>query len=79
MDPLEQVQDCTDLPHQITFPAHIEQGKMGLRHWFSNWEARLPREARTILRGGASVSHNISLQHNPFNYIINQSVSCKIE
>ena len=28
---------------------------MGLEHWFSNWEAR------TILRGGASVSHNISL------------------
>ena len=73
MDPLEQVQDCTDLPHQITFPAHIEQGKMGLRHWFSNWEAQ------TILRGGASVSHNISLQHNPFNYIINRSVSCKIK
>ena len=26
---LEQVQHCTDLPLQVTFPAHIEQGKMG--------------------------------------------------
>ena len=26
---LEQVQHCTDLPHQITFPAHTEQGKIG--------------------------------------------------
>ena len=26
---LEQVHHCTDLPRQITFPAHTEQGKMG--------------------------------------------------
>ena len=26
---LEQVQHCTDLPRQVTFPAHLEQGKMG--------------------------------------------------
>ena len=26
---LEQVQHCTDLPHQVTFPVHTEQGKMG--------------------------------------------------
>ena len=26
---LEQVQHSTDLPRQVTFPAHIEQGKMG--------------------------------------------------
>ena len=26
---LEQVQHCTDLPRQVTFPAHTEQGKMG--------------------------------------------------
>ena len=26
---LEQVQHCTDLPRQVTFPAHSEQGKMG--------------------------------------------------
>ena len=26
---LEQVQHCTDLPHQVTFPAHTKQGKMG--------------------------------------------------
>ena len=26
---LEQVQHCTDLPCQVTFPAHTEQGKMG--------------------------------------------------
>ena len=26
---LEQVQYCTDLPRQVTFPAHTEQGKMG--------------------------------------------------
>ena len=25
----EQVQHCTDLPRQVTFPAHTEQGKMG--------------------------------------------------
>ena len=25
---LEQVQHCTDLPSQVTFPAHTEQGKM---------------------------------------------------
>ena len=24
---LEQVQHCTDLPRQVTFPAHTEQGK----------------------------------------------------
>ena len=26
---LEQVQHCTDLPCQVTFPAHTEQRKMG--------------------------------------------------
>ena len=26
---LEQVQHCTDLPRQVIFPAHTEQGKMG--------------------------------------------------
>ena len=26
---LEQVQYCTDLPHQVTFPVHTEEGKMG--------------------------------------------------
>ena len=26
---LEQVQHCIDLPHQVTFPAYTEQGKMG--------------------------------------------------
>ena len=26
---LEQVQHCTDVPRQVTFPAHTEQGKMG--------------------------------------------------
>ena len=26
---LEQVQHCTDLPRQVTFPVHTEQGKMG--------------------------------------------------
>ena len=26
---LEQRQHCTDLPGQVTFPAHTEQGKMG--------------------------------------------------
>ena len=26
---LEQVQHSTDLPRQVTFPAHTEQGKMG--------------------------------------------------
>ena len=26
---LEQAQHCTDLPRQVTFPAHTEQGKMG--------------------------------------------------
>ena len=26
---LEHVQNCTDLPRQVTFPAHTEQGKMG--------------------------------------------------
>ena len=26
---LEQVQHCTDLPCQVTFPAHTEQGRMG--------------------------------------------------
>ena len=26
---LEQVKHCTDLPRQVTFPAHTEQGKMG--------------------------------------------------
>ena len=25
---LEQVQHCTDLPRQVTFPVHTEQGKM---------------------------------------------------
>ena len=25
---LKQVQRCTDLPHQVTFPAYTEQGKM---------------------------------------------------
>ena len=25
----DQVQHCTDLPRQVTFPAHTEQGKMG--------------------------------------------------
>ena len=28
---LEQVQHCTDLPRQVTFPAHTEQGKHGAR------------------------------------------------
>ena len=27
---LEQVQHCTDLPIQVTFPVHTEQGKTGL-------------------------------------------------
>ena len=26
---LEQAQHCADLPRQVTFPAHTEQGKMG--------------------------------------------------
>ena len=26
---LEQAQHCTDLPRQVTFPVHTEQGKMG--------------------------------------------------
>ena len=26
---LEQMQHCTDLPRQVTFPAHTEQGKTG--------------------------------------------------
>ena len=26
---LEQVQHCTDLPRQVLFPVHTEQGKMG--------------------------------------------------
>ena len=26
---LEQVQHCTDLPRQVTFPPHTEQEKMG--------------------------------------------------
>ena len=26
---LEQAQHCTDLPRQVTFPVHSEQGKMG--------------------------------------------------
>ena len=26
---LEQVQHSTDLPRQVTFPVHTEQGKMG--------------------------------------------------
>ena len=26
---LEQVQHCTDLSHQVTFPEHTEQGKVG--------------------------------------------------
>ena len=26
---LEQMQHCTDLPRQVTFSAHTEQGKMG--------------------------------------------------
>ena len=26
---LEQVQHCTNLPRQVTFPAHTEQEKMG--------------------------------------------------
>ena len=26
---LEQAQHCTDLPRQVTFSAHTEQGKMG--------------------------------------------------
>ena len=26
---LQHVQHCTDLPRQVTFPAHTEQGKMG--------------------------------------------------
>ena len=26
---LEQVQHCTNLSRQVTFPAHAEQGKMG--------------------------------------------------
>ena len=26
---LEQAQHCTDLPRQVTFPTHTEQGKMG--------------------------------------------------
>ena len=26
---LEQVQHCTDLPRQVTFSVHTEQGKMG--------------------------------------------------
>ena len=26
---LEQVQRCIDLPHQVTFPSHSEQGKIG--------------------------------------------------
>ena len=26
---LEQAQHCTDLPRQVTFPAHTDQGKMG--------------------------------------------------
>ena len=26
---LEHVQHCTDLPRQVTFPAHTKQGKMG--------------------------------------------------
>ena len=25
------MQHCTDLPRQVTFPAHTEQGKMGAR------------------------------------------------
>ena len=25
----EQAQHCSDLPHQVTFPVHTEQGKMG--------------------------------------------------
>ena len=28
---MEQVQHCTDLPHQVMFPAHTELGKMGPR------------------------------------------------
>ena len=27
---LEQMQHCTDLPRQVTFSVHTEQGKMGL-------------------------------------------------
>ena len=26
---LEQAQHCTDLPRQVKFPVHTEQGKMG--------------------------------------------------
>ena len=26
---LEQAQHCTDLPRQVTFPVHTEQGKIG--------------------------------------------------
>ena len=29
MTHLAQVQHCTDLPRQVTFPAHTEQGKNG--------------------------------------------------
>ena len=39
----------------VTFPIYAFDVLYRLDHWFSNWEAR------TILRGGASVSHNISL------------------
>ena len=32
---LEQAQHCTDLPRQVTFPAHTEQGKMS-----QGWDKR---------------------------------------
>ena len=32
---LEQMQHCTDLPRQVTFPAHTEQGKTG-----QDWDER---------------------------------------
>ena len=46
---LEQVQHCTDLPRQVTFPAHTEQGKMGPG---LEWTLPLIRRRRRMRRRG---------------------------
>ena len=40
---LEQAQHCTDLPRQVTFPVHTEQGKMG-QGWDEHYRSSRERE-----------------------------------
>ena len=46
---LEQVEHCTDLPRQVTFPAHTERGKMGPG---LGWTIPLIKRRRRMRRRG---------------------------